>query len=155
MNNPIVFFLNTHGVWLYVVFIFFYEYVVAKRKESAWHGLFSVVTALIISIILKELFLVPRPFVENGIEKTADLAYFSSLPSAHAAVAFALATSTSLHNKQFGIFLFAISSIISIGRVVASVHYPLDIAFGVLIGVLIGLFFDTIHFRKMRRKIKH
>lgn len=155
MNSPFIFFLNTHGVWLFVAFIFFYEYLVAKKAESAWHGLFSVATALIISIVLKELFLIQRPFEANSSLPSAGLAYFSSLPSAHAAVAFALATSTALHNRQFGIFLFAVSSMISIGRVAASVHYPLDIAFGVLIGVLTGLFFDTIHFRKTRGKIKH
>jgi len=103
---------------------------------------------------LKELFLIPRPFFESGVMPEAGLTHFSSMPSAHAAVAFALSTSVALHNRRFGIFLFTISSIIGIGRVAANVHYPVDIAFGILVGVLVGVFLDSVHFAKSRKKHK-
>ena len=133
-----------------------YEYFVVREKEVATHALFSVATTLVVTIILKELFLVPRPYMQMGIEPEAGLAIFSSFPSAHAALAFALATSVGLHQKRIGIFCLVIASLVAIGRVAAFVHYPIDIAFGVLVGVLVAVFFDTIHFSKVRNnKKKH
>lgn len=152
IESPLVVFLNTHGVFLLVAFVVLYEFYIARRREVALHALFSVITALVFSLVLKELFLVPRPYMYNGGYPVAGLSDFSSLPSVHAAVAFSLATSVTLHQKNIGILFFGIAALISIGRVLADVHYPVDIAVGVLIGVLVGLIFNQIHikFRKKR-----
>lgn len=146
--------LNTHGVVLFIVAVFIYEFFILEKKEVAMHALFSVVATLIVTIILKELYVVPRPYIQMGIEPGAGMTTFSSFPSAHTSLAFALATAVTLHQKRFGVLLFAISSIIGLGRVVADVHYPVDIAFGILIGVVVATFFDTIHFSKLRNSKK-
>lgn len=151
MINLIIF-LNTHGVWLLVLFFIFYELYLKKNKESAIDIIFSVTFAIIVSFFLKELFLVPRPFMREAIAPMAGLNSFSSLPSTHAAVAFALATTVAINNKKTGIVAFLLAALVSLGRVAARVHYPLDIAVGMLIGVLCGMFFDTIVFSKRKKK---
>lgn len=148
--DPITF-LNTHGIVLLVVFVLFYEFYVEKKTEVALHVLMSVIFVLIFTIILKELFSVPRPFLAEGEEAGAGLAHFSSLPSTHTAVAFVLATSVALHQKRLGVFLFTIASLIGIGRVMANVHYPIDIIVGLLIGVLTGVIFNQIHLTRKKR----
>lgn len=140
-------FFNTNGVFLLVFFVFLYELVVVHDIELAVHIVLSVVTVIVFSIVIKELFLVPRPFLSQGIDPGAGLTYYSSLPSIHAAVAFTLATTVTLHQKQLGVFLFTIAAVISVGRVLANVHYPMDVVLGMLIGVLTGLIFNQIHIK--------
>jgi undecaprenyl-diphosphatase len=111
-------------------------------------------TTIIFTIILKELFLVPRPFVAFGTPPLAGMVQYSSLPSTHAAVAFAMATAVTLHQNRFGAFLFVIAAIIGIGRVAANVHYPTDVIIGLLIGVLIGIIFNQAHFYKWAKSLK-
>ncbi len=152
INSPSVVFLNTHGIVLLVVFVVLYELFIARRREVAWHAVLSVVATVVFSIVLKELFLVPRPYLYEGSLPQAGLSYYSSLPSVHAAVAFCLATTVSLHQKSLGVFLFTIAALISVGRVLANVHYPVDIVLGMLIGVLTGIIFNQIHVKFRKKK---
>ena len=151
IESPLIVFANTHGVFIVLAFVVLYEYFVVRRREMALHALLSAVTAMVFGLVLKELFLVPRPFVYDGYPQ-AGLTGFSSLPSVHAAIAFSLATSVTLHQKSIGVFLFCVAALISLGRVLANVHYPADIAVGVLIGVLIGLIFNEVHIRVRKKK---
>jgi len=153
IETPLLVFLNTHGVVVLVIFIFLYEVLIVKNTEVALHILLSTISVIVFSLVLKELFLVPRPFLADGTDALAGLSYYSSLPSIHAGIAFALATTTTLHQKKLGVLLFTIAALISVGRVMAYVHYPIDIILGMLIGVLTGVIFNQIHikFRKSKR----
>ncbi len=152
MNNPLIYFLNTNGVFLLVALILAILYVNKKDREVFWHVVLVFFITLVVVIILKELFIVPRPFQTDGSLPEAGLTLFPSFPSAHAAIAFAVSTITALHRKRLGIFFLTISTLISIGRVAAQVHYPIDIAFGMLVGVTIALFFDTVHVQLRRNR---
>lgn len=145
INLPILVFLNTHGIFLLVLFIVAYELLIAKRLEVASHIILSTLAVLVFTVVLKELYLIPRPYIATATLPSAGLANFSSLPSTHTAVAFVLATTVALHQKNLGVFLFTIASLIGIGRVAANVHYPLDIIVGILVGVLTGVIFNQIH----------
>lgn len=150
MTNPIIVFANSIGVFIFIAAAVIYVWI-RGRRELALHTLFTVGIAGIITIVLKELFLTPRPFIVNGEEPLAGLAYLSSFPSAHAAVAFAAATTIALHSSRLGLFLIVIAGFIGLGRVAADVHYPIDIAFGVLVGVTIALFFEHVHIYPKRK----
>ena len=152
INSPIIVFLNTSGVLLLVLFVLLYEIFIVKNYEIAGHICLSVLAATIFSLILKELFLVPRPYMVDGKSAYAGLVQYSSLPSIHSAIAFVLATTVTLHQKKFGVFLFTMAAIIGVGRVAANVHYPLDITIGMLVGVLTGVILNEVH---LYRKKKH
>jgi undecaprenyl-diphosphatase len=155
MNNPAIFVANTYGVFFFIIFVVGFVVLKERNKELALHTLFSVVTTTFFVLLLKELFLTPRPFLVDSGDPLAGLAWLSSFPSLHAAIAFAAATTVALHYKRLGIFLLVIASLIGIGRVAADVHYPIDIAFGILIGVTISMFFEHVHFKHVRRKVHH
>lgn len=144
IETPFVQVLNTHGVWVLVIFIVSYEIFVSRSYELALYILLSVLATVIFSIVVKELFLIPRPFLLDGELPKAGLANFSSLPSTHTAVAFALATTVILHKKSLGVLLFMLAALVGIGRVLANVHYPVDIILGMLIGVLTSVIFNQV-----------
>lgn len=81
-----------------------------------------------------------RPFI--ALNKTP-LVIFPphdySFPSGHACFAFFIATMIYLKNKKTGIIFYFLASLVGIGRVLANVHYPIDILGGAILGITIGL----------------
>jgi len=145
MNTPFVFLLNTYGAFLLFVIVIFYLWFFDKAKKETYHVILATVITVLVVYFLKILFDAPRPFLLDG--RTPEAGYFSgnhSFPSFHSALTFALATTVALHQKKFGILLFLVGSLLAFGRVVADVHYPVDIAGGAIIGTLIALFIERV-----------
>ncbi|MDO8265260.1 MAG: phosphatase PAP2 family protein [Candidatus Parcubacteria bacterium] len=86
-------------------------------------------------------FLIPRyrPFVNNHVNLLVGEVHQQSFPSGHAAFFFALSTIVYYYNKKTGIVLFICSSLISFFRVFVGIHWPADIFFGAIVGILTGL----------------
>lgn len=152
INSPLIYFLNTNGVALLVLATLAYLWFIEREKEEALHVLLAVTATFVVSIVLKELFSLPRPYVVESSDPLAGLVLFASFPSTHTAIAFALATTVTMHQRRFGAFLFIVAALASLGRVAANVHYPVDIIFGVLIGSLIGIFFATVHIKTKKKR---
>jgi undecaprenyl-diphosphatase len=74
-----------------------------------------------------------------GIE-TLDLDGWSSFPSDHAVLFFALSTALWLASRPVGLFAFFWSTVvICLPRIYAGYHYPTDILAGAVVGVLVML----------------
>jgi len=65
------------------------------------------------------------------------LSHWSSFPSDHASLCFALATVIWMRNRRLGMFAFFWASITSSARVFLGFHYPTDIVGGAVLGILI------------------
>ncbi len=139
INSPLIVFLNTYGVVFLITFVILYEFILVDEKKLALNIIFSLITAFIFSLVLKELFVLPRPYLTNGGYPSAGVDGFSSLPSIHSALAFSLATSVIFQQKTLGVFLFGIAVLVGLGRILAGVHYPADVLVGMLIGVVVGV----------------
>ena len=107
-----------------------------------------VLSRLVITEIIRYFYPHLRPFI---FYKFTPLIYdyASSFPSGHAAFFFALATIIFLFHKKWGIVYFLGAIIISISRIVAGVHWPIDILGGLAVGVssaiLIQFLFKKIY----------
>lgn len=77
----------------------------------------------------------PRPFEVLNLPPLISESS-SSFPSAHAAFFFALATTGFYHSRRLGWWIFGLAAAIGLGRVIAGVHWPLDILSGMGIGIL-------------------
>ncbi len=77
----------------------------------------------------------PRPFEVLSISSLIPESG-GSFPSGHAAFFFALATTIFFINRHWGSWYFILSFINGVARVFAGVHWPLDIAGGILVGIL-------------------
>lgn len=59
-----------------------------------------------------------------------------SFPSRHMTFFFAISTALYFYNKRWGVVFLIAALLIGIARVIAGVHYPLDILGGAVIGVI-------------------
>lgn len=99
---------------------------------------FSVLIAWLVTFFLKIGFHAPRPFVTYlQVHPLVIETPFTSFPSGHATVFFALAMAVYFYHKRLGCFFFVCAILIALSRIVAGVHYPGDIIVGACIGISI------------------
>ncbi len=117
------------------------------KKEQVLHALFASLTAWIIALLIKYLFPTVRPFVVNGAEvQVLFTPKDGAFPSVHTALAFALATTIFIHDKKVGSVFLILAIFIGIARVLANVHYPVDIVGGAFLGILTAAVMEKVHF---------
>ncbi len=122
------------------------------KREQALHALFSAVAAWAIASMIKNIFPTFRPFQVNGnVALTLTTSPDSAFPSVHSAVAFALAATVWLHDKRLGSTFLLGAVLVSVGRMLANVHYLLDIAGGAVLGVVIATIVDKLHLYNLVR----
>jgi undecaprenyl-diphosphatase len=77
---------------------------------------------------------------------------WSSMPSDHAVMYFALATSVFLLSRWVGLFLlFHAAAVVSITRIFTGVHWPLDVVVGACVGIFVALALHKPMTRLIRR----
>lgn len=100
----------------------------------------AAISAVTVSYLLKVAFGRPRPRV--GIDNLEALVRDPdkySFPSAHAASSTAIAVSTAVRAPNVGVPLAVLAALISFSRIYVGVHYPLDVAAGILVGGAVAL----------------
>lgn len=119
-----------------------------KGKKVAVLGLLALFVSNAIVYLLKFIIAEPRPFLTLP---NVDLLVYEngsySFPSGHTASSFAAAVVIGLkykfnfRGKSYGFIypLLAFAGVIGFSRIYIGVHYPLDVAFGALIGILSAL----------------
>jgi undecaprenyl-diphosphatase len=131
---------NSIVVWLLVILI---SLILEERKnpgisqkDKKFIILFSLsflLTALIVTFPLKNLFHRQRPIIE-----ISNCPKDFSFPSSHAATAFAAATILTYFNKRKRWFYYTVAILISLSRIYLGCHYLLDVISGALIGYFIS-----------------
>ena len=109
---------------------------------------FAVLGAGIAAYILKSYFAIPRPFVEMALQPLVPGQSYS-FPSGHTAVAFALLLPLWRINTWLGLSWLAFAMAVGFARVYELVHYPSDIAAGVILGGSVGAVFSHPESRKL------
>lgn len=119
------------------------------RKETVVHAIISCFFAWVISEGIKYLFPTLRPFqLQNIVPLTATIPGDGAFPSSHTAVAFALSTTILKHDKKVGVLYLIMSGLVGIARIMAYVHYPIDIFAGAILGVIVSTMVSKKHFFK-------
>ena len=158
MNDFVSFlveFFASYFLWIMFAGIFALWVFDGKiKKEEALHALFAAILAWIIAHIIKAMFPTLRPFQVNGdaVKVIIPLAN-GAFPSGHTAAAFGLAVTVWLHDKKMGIVYFLAAILVGIARILANVHYPIDIIGGAAVGTGTAYLFQKVHFRELINKI--
>ncbi len=111
-----------------------------------------VVLAWISVSIVKNIFQFPRPFVffaDRVIPLFSQSVTDYSFPSGHSTFIAALAISVFFVNKKLGITCIIIALAVGISRIIAGVHFPIDILAGYIFGIVIAFIFKYI-FKRSR-----
>ncbi len=129
------------------------RYVWRLREVAAFF--ISAGLAWLVSIILKFIFAVPRPFIALAENIHSLLVYggTDSFPSGHATFFAALATTVYLFHKRAGIILYICVLLIGLARIAAGLHYPSDILAGYIIGIIVGYGAYHLIIRKKTQQI--
>lgn len=162
----IVFCANNFGyimVFLVLFFLIFYTdgvfdyrapFLQFKSKIKKIILVFSspVLAYIIADYIFKLLISSPRPFLYFENVKPLFLhGGMDSFPSGHAMFFGALAMSLYFVNKKIGYIYFVVALIVGLARVASGVHFPIDIFFGYVFGIIIAIIFKLI-FNKNTQK---
>lgn len=119
---------------LFVLILFWKKSYFKKIVFASWGS--ALVARFVFVGIVRFLFYSPRPFlVLENVNRLMDHELESSFPSGHASFYFALATGVYFYNKKAGWVYFALAGLLGFARIFVSVHWPLDIIGGALLGV--------------------
>ncbi len=138
-DAAVIFVAEYLGYCLVALFLFFIFFDRDRKMETriVIFTLFSAgVSRLVFTEIIRFLYFVPRPFEALPDVKLLLHSTEPSFPSGHAAFFFALAMAVFLFHKKTGIAYFLGAIIISLSRIVAGIHWPLDILAGTAVGII-------------------
>jgi len=143
-----------------LLFIAWRLYKGDNKERIFWIvGIISIIAAdAVCARLLKPLFARPRPYnVLDGIyifkkgswlitteELRNGLKLKFSFPSCHAVNTWTAAGYISLFYKKAGLIVAVIAFLVSYSRIYLGVHYPGDVFFGALTGIMMGLLFALI-----------
>jgi undecaprenyl-diphosphatase len=135
----------------YLIFFFpcvgIYFFLKNKNRGLILKMLVAFLLERILEFVIKTAYYTPRPYVTNHLPTYVTiLPTDSSFPSGHTMLAFALSTIIFLHfkNKKLGVIAFLVAILVGLGRILANVHYPIDVISGLILGVTIGVICDKI-----------
>jgi undecaprenyl-diphosphatase len=135
-------------VWIIIsIFLMSYE---NYRIEGYMIITSLLVTTIIGEGVIKHLIKRTRPFaelLENKLLISKPITY--SFPSGHTASSFAAAGIFLAMNNEFSILVVILASLIAFSRIYLNVHYPTDVAIGIILGLLCSRLVITIFRREI------
>ncbi|MEK7572262.1 MAG: phosphatase PAP2 family protein [Patescibacteria group bacterium] len=125
--------------------------VIRTRWKEIVLVFFSGIFAWCIAQVLKILFHTSRPFTEflqvNPLFLENDYAF----PSGHATFYMALAFALFFSHKKIGYIFMFIALLIGVARIIAGVHFPIDILGGFILGALIAYLVRFLYDKSSKR----
>lgn len=114
------------------------NFTLAGARRLLWKGIIIIGPAFIAYLIatgLKELIHLERSFVQfSELSPLFDPNQQYSFPSTHAAIFSALAFSIFFFHKKAGYVFMLFALLIGLARIIAGVHFPIDILGGFVLG---------------------
>lgn len=122
--------LITVGVWLQVD--------TKTKKQLATAVILAGIATLILDKLAGSLYFHDRPFAANNTKPLVPHGGDNGFPSEHTLLVSTLATVFYFYRRQLGLVLFGLAIIVGTGRVLAHVHWAIDIIGGLILGILAG-----------------
>ncbi len=125
-------------ILIFVVFAVWIKIPAKIRWQFAAAVVLAGVTALILSKLAGRFYFHHRPFVVQNIKPLIPHGDDNGFPSDHTLLATALALVVFFYRRRVGAVLLTLAAVVGISRILAHVHWPIDILGGLFLGVLAG-----------------
>ena len=115
-----------------------------RNQEVIIVALVATLLAFGVRVLLAGVLERPRPYVSftdiHYLELVSQGHNYLSFPSSHAVLLFAFAGAVYFqrHHPRTAIFLLVLATLTIVARVMAGVHYPIDVAGGALLGLAVA-----------------
>ncbi|AHY48183.1 PAP2 superfamily (plasmid) [Rubrobacter radiotolerans] len=127
-------------------------------RKIALAGLLALALGFASSTLLKDLTMRPRPFLTlDHVRLLVSAPHSYAFPSGHTTSSFAVASGVVLAGKKllkkvpvWGWGMLALAAAISYSRLYVGIHWPTDVAMGVLLGLASGWVGARLAFRRWR-----
>lgn len=119
--------------------------VFQEKKREILRAFFAGVLAWVSAYILKFLFHTLRPFDAFSQVHPLFPETGYAFPSGHSAFFMALAVSVFLFHRKAGYVFIFLALSIGLARVIAGVHFPIDVLGGLILGSLIAYFAKNLY----------
>jgi undecaprenyl-diphosphatase len=121
------------------VWFFWKEQFRKKLVTLAFFFLFAGLAYGAVFFIFHPLWPRPRPFdALPFVNQLVDESGYS-FPSKHALLSFFTATFVFLFKRSVGFWFIVAAILVTLGRVLAGVHFPIDVVVGAILGILVGV----------------
>lgn len=156
-SSVVVFFAEPFALTFFaIVLIFLFSH------EHDGEGMDNILTILVSALLayafaqfFKTILPAARPFVAlEGVKTLVHETPFSAFPSGHATTAAAVATAVYLYHKKLGWIFIAGAVLIGVARIMAGVHWPLDVIAGFILGGVVAWGVYYSYWRFVRKKIR-
>ncbi|KKQ08185.1 MAG: Bacitracin transport permease protein BCRC [Parcubacteria group bacterium GW2011_GWB1_36_5] len=118
--------------------------ILMQKKKELLLAFLSSFLAYFLAVILKLLFHTSRPFLDLPNVQALFSETGFAFPSGHAAFFGALGVALFLTHKKAGYIFMFFAFIIGFSRVIAGIHFPIDILGGFVLGVIVAYFLKKI-----------
>ncbi|OHA01356.1 MAG: hypothetical protein A3C11_01770 [Candidatus Sungbacteria bacterium RIFCSPHIGHO2_02_FULL_49_12] len=105
------------------------------RSHVGFIYAYAIIARFVVTPIIRYFIISPRPFLTPGVRQLIFNETSSSFPSGHAVFFFALATGLWFYDRRLGLIAGIVALLVSTARVIAGVHWPVDIVGGFVVGV--------------------
>ena len=139
MNNFVAFIAQY--LFLASPILVLYAWVIRNKKEQVFHWTYFVFTILLAGLfgyVGGHLYFHARPFIVTGIAPLFAHAADNSFPSDHTLLTAAIASGLWVISKRINIMAWLIAILVGIARVMAGVHWPVDIIGSMVMAILAG-----------------
>ena len=151
---PKITFLADSG-WFWIALALLMLVFKKTRKTGCVMAMALVMGLITANITLKPLIARIRPYdLVEGVEILVERLHDFSFPSGHTIASFEGAVAIALTcKKRYGIPAIVLASLIAFSRLYLFVHYPTDVAVGIILGILFAYLAKFIY-EKAEEKIK-
>jgi undecaprenyl-diphosphatase len=135
--NAVVVFVGKYLIFVValmaVVFTLFSERTV--RNKIVRLAVLAFAMALLLAWVVGLLYYHTRPFVVNDVRPLIPHQPDSGFPSDHTLLAMTASAVVFVYSRQVGLLLGVMTLIIGAARVIAKLHYPVDVLGGIAIAI--------------------
>ena len=135
--DKVIIFFALYFPYVVVVLVAFLLLFLHKKKEILL-VFFSGCLAYVFAYVLKYLIHTPRPFDVFSLVHSLITESGYAFPSGHATFFMALAVAIFFYHKKAGYIFMFFALLIGFARIMAGVHFPIDILGGFILGAIIS-----------------